>query len=100
MEPAVGAWCTGSAVCFRLHDHDQRLSSVRLRAAALPGAPDFTYDAGTRTWELRLPRPAAWRIEYKLELTHAGGGTETVCDPDNPRRVGGATGGPPLSSCR
>ena len=46
----------------------------------------------TRTWELRLPRPPVRRIEYKLELVHPDGGTETVCDPDNPRRVGGGFG--------
>jgi enterochelin esterase family protein len=95
MEPAVGAWCAGSAICFRLRDHDQRLSSVRLRSSALKSsepAAHFTYLPDSRTWELRLPRPAVQRLEYRLELTHADGDSETVCDPDNPRRVGGGYG--------
>jgi enterochelin esterase-like enzyme len=86
MEPAAGAWCTASTVGFRLHDHDQRLSSVRLAAAVLPAA-DFGYDRATRTWELRLPRPAVHRIEYRLELTEPGGDPRTVPDPDNPHRI-------------
>jgi enterochelin esterase family protein len=32
------------------------------------------------------------RLEYLLEVTHADGGTETIPDPDNPARVGGAFG--------
>jgi enterochelin esterase family protein len=31
-------------------------------------------------------------MEYRLELHHPDGGTELVCDPANPRRVGGAYG--------
>jgi enterochelin esterase-like enzyme len=92
MEPAVGAWCGASEVCFRLHDHDQRLSSVRLVQRVVFAPPDFSYDPASRTWELRLPRPPVRRIEYKLELHHPDGGTETVCDPDNPRKVGGGYG--------
>lgn len=92
MEDAAGAWCGGSAVCFRLRDHDQKLSAVRLASALRVNDPGFSYDRATRTWELRLPRPPVHRIEYKLELVHAGGDTETVCDPDNPRRVGGGYG--------
>jgi enterochelin esterase-like enzyme len=91
MEPAAGAWWSGPAVCFRLRDHDQRLSSVRLDAAVLPAA-EFGYLPASRTWELRLPSPPVQRIEYKLELTRPDGGSETVCDPDNPRRVGGGYG--------
>src|SRR4051794_29820107 len=90
MEPAVGAWCTGSSVCFRLHDPDQRLSSVRLSSGLLPAA-DFTYRPDSRTWELRLPRPAVWRLDYRLELHHPGGRVETVADPDNPPRTGDAS---------
>jgi enterochelin esterase family protein len=94
MEPAVGAWCTGAEVCFRLRDHERRLAGVRLAQGVWPRGErlDFTYDDATRTWELRRPRPPVQRIEYQLELTHADGSTETVCDPDNPRRAGGGFG--------
>jgi enterochelin esterase family protein len=94
MEPVVGAWCDATEICFRLRDQDRRLTGVRLVQGVLPrGTPtDFTYDAAARTWELRLPRPAVQRLEYKLELTRAGGDTEIVCDPDNPLRVGGGFG--------
>jgi enterochelin esterase-like enzyme len=92
MEPAAGAWCNSSAVCFRLRDHDQRLSAVRLASALPVTDPGFSYNRATRTWELRLPRPPVRRIEYKLQLVRSGGVTETVCDPDNPRRVGGGFG--------
>jgi enterochelin esterase-like enzyme len=90
MEPAVGAWCTGTTVCFRLHDHEHRLAGVRLSSGVLPAA-DFTYLDAVRGWELRLPRPPVWRIEYRYELRHPDGDVETVPDPDNPRRVGDAS---------
>jgi enterochelin esterase-like enzyme len=88
MEPSVGAWCGDATVLFRLSDHEQRLSSVRLDCSVFAGSPEFSYAAGSGSWELRLPRPAAHRIEYRLELVHRGGGREIVADPDNPRRVG------------
>jgi enterochelin esterase family protein len=90
MEPAVGAWCTGAAVCFRLHDQERRLSGVRLSAGLLPAA-DFTYLAADRVWELRLPCPPVWRIEYSYELRHPDGRAEIVPDPDNPLRAGDAS---------
>jgi enterochelin esterase-like enzyme len=92
MEPSAGAWCNGSTVCCRLRDHDRRLSGVRVCSSVLADPPGFTYDAPARTWVLRLPRPAVQRLEYKLELTYPGGAAEVVCDPDNPRRVGGGFG--------
>ena len=92
MEPSVGSWCDGSEVSFRLRDSEHRLSGVRLQCGVVPGAPEFSYDPGTHLWELRIPRPAAWRLEYKLDLAYRDGGHETVCDPDNPRRVPGGFG--------
>jgi hypothetical protein len=89
MEPAVGAWCGTSEVCFRLPDHDRRLSAVGLVQGVVPASPDFAYGLASRTWELRMPRPPLHRIEYKFELRYPDGGAEAVCDPDNPRRVGG-----------
>jgi enterochelin esterase-like enzyme len=86
MEPAAGAWCGSAEVRFQLQDHDHRLSSVRLRSGVVSG--DLSYDAGSRSWQLRLPRPPVQRIEYQLELGHPDGSTETVADPDNPRRTG------------
>jgi enterochelin esterase family protein len=87
----TGAWCDDSAACFRLPDHDQKLSGVRLVCAIL-GFPEFAYAPEARRWELRVPRPDAARIEYRLELTHRDGRRETVCDQGNPRRVPGGYG--------
>ena len=94
MDPAVGAWCRGTEVCFRLLDKGQRLSGVRLGSGAFPRGADlsFDYDRDSHTWELRRPRPAVQRLEYKLELLHPDGRSEWVCDPDNPARVGGGFG--------
>ncbi|WP_239162661.1 alpha/beta hydrolase [Paractinoplanes rishiriensis] len=87
----AGAWCDGAAAWFRLPDQDQKLSGVRLLCAFL-GFPEFRYAAGERRWELRVPRPDAARIEYKLELTHRDGRRETICDQGNPRRAPGGFG--------
>ncbi|MDT5043617.1 MAG: hypothetical protein QOE51_4602 [Actinoplanes sp.] len=91
MDQAAGAWCAGSAVVFRLRDHHQRLSSVRLGGALWRDPPEFSYRPAARVWELILPRPAVHRLEYRLELIHPGGEREFVADPDNPRRVGDAS---------
>ena len=79
-------------MAFRLVDPERRLAGVRLvQHVGIPGELlDFSYD--TEGWQLTLPRPPVWRLEYKLELRHADGGTEEICDPGNPRRVGGAFG--------
>src|SRR3712207_9519545 len=94
MEPVAGAWCDATEICFRVRDPGPRLTGVRLEQGVLPrGTPtDFTHDAGAGVWELRLPRPAVQRMEYKLELRRPGGATELVCDPDNPPLAGGGVG--------
>jgi enterochelin esterase-like enzyme len=86
MEQAVGAWCETTEICFRLHDQDHRLSSVRLKSGVAAG--EFRYAPQRRAWELRLPRPQAHRVEYQLELVRSDGSAETVRDPDNPRHQG------------
>ena len=93
MEPAAGSWCGAGEIGFRVRDRGGRLSGVRLRPqVALPGDLAFTHDAANGCWELRLPRPAVRRLEYRLELRLPDGATETVCDPDNPRRAPGGFG--------
>jgi enterochelin esterase-like enzyme len=89
---AVGPSWDADAITFRVPDPDRRLTGVRLvRDAGLrPARPDFTYDG--QTWQLTTPLPDAWRLEYRLELRHASGDVELVCDPANPLRVGGAFG--------
>jgi enterochelin esterase-like enzyme len=77
---------------FRLPDPGRRLAGVRLyQEVRIPGELlDFAYDGDG--WELAIHRPAVWRMEYLLELTHPGGHREMVTDPGNPRRVPGAFG--------
>jgi enterochelin esterase family protein len=98
MDRVGGAWCDGSAACFRLPDQDQKLTGVRLVSGVL-GSPDFAYLPGERRWELRVPMPAADRIEYKLELIHRDGRRETICDQDNPRRAPGGYGDSSVLCC-
>jgi enterochelin esterase family protein len=82
------------SLAFRYADPERRLAGVRLRqGVSLPADRlDFAYDEGDRAWHLTAPRPPVLRMEYQFELRHADGGTETVCDPANPHRVGGAFG--------
>ena len=77
---------------FCLPDPDKQLRGVRLQQdVRLPGELlGFTRDGDD--WVLTVPRPDVDRMEYSFELQHAGGGSEWVCDPGNPLRVGGAFG--------
>jgi len=83
---------TADALHFRFRDPDKRLRGVRLQQdVRLPGdVLGFVRDADD--WVLTVPRPDVDRIEYSFELQHVDGGSEWVCDPDNPVRVGGAFG--------
>jgi enterochelin esterase family protein len=101
MDRPVGAGCRGDVLVFRLGDPDRRLAGVRLfQHVGLPhDRLDFAYDEHERAWRLELARPALWRMEYLLELRHHDGGTERICDPDNPLRVGGAFGDKSVLEC-
>ncbi len=88
----TGPTADAAEVTFRFPDPDSRLAGVRLaQDVRVPGDRlHFTRTAGG--WELTLPRPAVWRMEYRLELRHPDGGYEEVCDPGNPRVAPGAFG--------
>jgi enterochelin esterase-like enzyme len=91
MEATAGACDTSTAVRFRFPDPHRSLAAVRLDCRPL-GSPPLAYDGSTGAWELRVPWPAADRIEYKFELTRRDGGTEWVLDPQEPRRAPGGYG--------
>jgi enterochelin esterase family protein len=86
--PSIGA----DTLTFRMPDPDGGLLGVRLQQdVRLPGELlGFTRVDGE--WVLTVPRPDVDRMEYSFELQHPDGGSQWVCDPTNPRRVGGAFG--------
>lgn len=75
-------------------DPDRRLRRVRLvQDLWRPRlGPDFQRAGGNGSWQLRFTPPPVARIEYQLELTHADGDVEVVCDPGNPLRAPGPFG--------
>lgn len=78
-------------VQFRLPDPEGAWTAVRLDCdAAIAGSRTFSRVDGT--WELRVPRPAVQRMEYRLTLTAPSGARTTVIDPGNPRTVATAFG--------
>jgi enterochelin esterase-like enzyme len=101
MDHAGGAWCAANALSFRLGDVDHHLAGVRLsQHAGIPADQlDFEWVDEDRAWHLTVPRPPFWRLEYQLELRHHDGGSELICDPDNPKRVGGAFGDKSVVEC-
>lgn len=87
-EPQVSA----DSVIFRLPDEEPALAGMRLLPALSLPATELDFDHADGAWQLRLPRPPAWRMEYKFQLRHPSGDTEEICDPANPRRAPGAFG--------
>jgi enterochelin esterase-like enzyme len=91
------AECDGQELRFHYADPDHRLAGVRLQQRIGLKKIDFDYADGA--WTLAQERPEAWRVEYLLELIRPDGGTETVTDPNNPLRVGGAFGPKSVLEC-
>jgi len=92
--PVAGPRVDGDCVTFELADPQRRLRGVRLeQELGIAGDElDFGYDGGVGRWVLRLPRPPVRRMEYRLRVRRADGGTETVNDPANDNRAPGAFG--------
>jgi len=77
---------------FRMPDPEQGLRGVRLQQdVRLPGEL-LGFERAGDAWVLTVPVPDVDRIEYAFEIQFEGGGSEWVCDPANPLRVGGAFG--------
>jgi len=75
-------------VLLRLADPDERYTAVRLRS----DLPALEYERSGEDWTLDLGGTPVERLEYELELVHADGDIERICDPANPLRVPGAFG--------
>jgi enterochelin esterase family protein len=86
--PTVGV----AEVTLRFPDPDHELTGVRLVQDVRLPADRLHFARTAAGWELVLPRPPVWRLEYRLELHHPDGGREEVCDPGNPRTAPGAFG--------
>src|SRR5690349_2207513 len=83
---------TVETLTFRLPDPEHALRGVRLQQdVRLPGEA-LGFERTGKDWVLTVPRPDVDRMEYSFELQHADGGSEWICDPGNPLRVGGAFG--------
>lgn len=89
---AVGPRWDAGTITFWFPDPGRQLAGVRLvrDAGRRSVRADLTYDG--QAWQLTMPPPDAWRLEYRLELLHPNGDVELICDPANPLRVGGAFG--------
>lgn len=89
---SAGAFADDGPVTFTVPDPEARLAGVRLwQDVGIPGDQlEFRREDGS--WALEVKRPAVNRMEYLLELRYPDGGSETVLDPGNPNRVGGAFG--------
>lgn len=76
----------GDEIVFRVADPAHDLTGVRLeKDRSVQGETAFT--SVTEGWELRIPRPALGRLEYKFELPDG-----TVTDPANPLTIGAPFG--------
>jgi enterochelin esterase family protein len=79
-------------VLLRLADPDERYAAVRLHS----DLDALEYERAGEEWTLDLGGGAGGvpvqRLEYELELVHADGASERVCDPGNPLRAPGAFG--------
>jgi enterochelin esterase family protein len=80
------------SVALRLADPDGTFTAVRLASDLPLTDAQRSFARNGDGWRLELELPDILRLEYKLEVEHADGGVEHVCDPGNPKRAPGAFG--------
>src|SRR3954471_14041592 len=79
-------------VAFRFADPDGALAPVRLASDLHLTLQERSFTRNGDGWALEVELPGVHRLEYKLELEHADGGTEHVLDPATDKRAPGAFG--------
>src|SRR5688572_907067 len=79
-------------VALRLADPDGTFAAVRLASDLKLSENQRAFARNGEGWVLELELPDILRLEYRLEVEHADGGTEHLCDPENPKRAPGAFG--------
>jgi enterochelin esterase family protein len=77
---------------FRVADPDGRYAAVRLCSDLPLSEAARSFERAGGEWVLRIADPPLTRLEYQLELEHAGGGREIVRDPGNPQQAPGVFG--------
>jgi enterochelin esterase family protein len=81
---------TQDEIVFQIPDPEGAYDRVLLHHE-LERPRDLDFERVDGSWELRMPRPNADRLEYKLELVRDGHG-EWVHDPTNPQTTPGVFG--------
>lgn len=79
-------------VALRLADPDGRYQAVRLASDLPLSHEQRSFTRNGDGWRLELDVKDLLRLEYKLEVERPDGGTEHLCDPENPKRAPGAFG--------
>ncbi len=79
-------------VALRFDDPDGTFAAVRLASDLPLNDEQRSFARNGDGWTLELELPDVLRLEYKLEVEHADGGVEHICDPGNPARAPGAFG--------
>jgi enterochelin esterase family protein len=79
-------------VVLRLDDPDSKYSGVRLTSDLHLTHEQRSFARNGDGWVLEVELPDVQRLEYKLEVDHAGGGSEQILDPGAEKRAPGAFG--------
>src|ERR1700754_600408 len=79
-------------VALRLADPEGTYAAVRLASDLHLTDAQRSFARNGDGWAPRVELPDVLRLEYKLEVERAGGGTDWILDPGNPKRAPGAFG--------